>query len=239
MGNPLIKKQLLRILQAIDEICREEGLSYMMTFGTLLGAVREKGFIEWDDDADLMMLRKDYNAFEARCQGKLAERGLFLNRSERVPNVALTEDPDIMVDLCILDALPKKSLHRKWQNFELKLLQGMMKKDVDYSQYDRVGKLLVFGTSTLGKFMSDDAKLNRYSRISQRANVGGADELFMSNGLYRFMDIAFKKELVAETVRLPFEELELLAPVGWDGVLRLFFGDDYMTPKRENYYAEI
>ena len=239
MGNPVIKQQLLGILKAIDAICLKEGLSYMMTFGTLLGAVREKGFIEWDDDADLMMLRKDYNAFEARCQGHLAELGLFLDRSERVPNVALVEDPSIMVDLCILDALPKKTLHRKWQNFELKLLQGMMKKDVDYAQYDSVGKLLVFGTSTLGKFMTDEAKLKTYMRISQRANVGGADELFMSNGLYRFMDITFKKELVAETVRLPFEDLELLAPAGWDQVLRLFFGNDYMTPKRENYYAEI
>ncbi|WP_434351244.1 LicD family protein [Trichococcus flocculiformis] len=239
MGNPVIKQQLLEILKAIDAICLKEGLSYMMTFGTLLGAVREKGFIEWDDDADLMMLRKDYNAFEARCQGHLAELGLFLDRSERVPNVALVEDPSIMVDLCILDALPKKPLHRKWQNFELKLLQGMMKKDVDYAQYDSVGKLLVFGTSTLGKFMTDAAKLKTYMRISQRANVGGADELFMSNGLYRFIGIPFKKELVAETVRLPFEDLELLAPAGWDQVLRLFFGNDYMTPKRENYYAEI
>ena len=42
MGNPVIKQQLLGILKAIDAICLKEGLSYMMTFGTLLGAVREK-----------------------------------------------------------------------------------------------------------------------------------------------------------------------------------------------------
>ena len=36
---------------------------------------------------------------------------------------------------------------------------------------------------------------------------------------------------------MPFEDTELPVPVGWDEYLRLFYGDDYMTPKRENYYA--
>jgi len=68
-------------------------------------------------------------------------------------------------------------------------------------------------------------------------NDDGTDELFISNGAARFINLRIQKRLVEETVRMPFEDTELPVPVGWDEYLRLFYGDDYMTPKRENYYA--
>lgn len=52
---------LLNILLAIDKVCREHGLTYYLIAGTMLGAVRHKGFIPWDDDADIALPRKDYD----------------------------------------------------------------------------------------------------------------------------------------------------------------------------------
>lgn len=57
------KKIMLKILKSIDSFCRENNLNYSLNYGTLLGAVRHKGFIPWDDDVDLMMPRKDFDIF--------------------------------------------------------------------------------------------------------------------------------------------------------------------------------
>ena len=65
---------LLEALTDIDELCRRHGLAYSLYCGTLLGAVREKDFIAWDDDADLMMPVRDYRRFFRIARRELGDR---------------------------------------------------------------------------------------------------------------------------------------------------------------------
>ena len=70
----------LEILGEIDRVCRKNGIKYSLTGGTLLGAVRHGGFIPWDDDADISMLREEFERFREVCKNDLdSSRFYFQN----------------------------------------------------------------------------------------------------------------------------------------------------------------
>ena len=75
------QKIMLDILSEIHRICVENHLTYWLEAGTLLGAIRHKGFIPWDDDCDVSMPRKDYEKFLERAQSQLPET-MFLQTKE-------------------------------------------------------------------------------------------------------------------------------------------------------------
>ena len=59
-----IHSGLLKMLIALDDLCRKNNINYSLHAGTLIGAVREHGFISWDDDADIAMTRDEYEKLE-------------------------------------------------------------------------------------------------------------------------------------------------------------------------------
>ena len=61
MSKEEIKEHQLEILDFIDDICKKNNIPYFLSYGSMLGAVRHKGMIPWDDDIDISLYREDYN----------------------------------------------------------------------------------------------------------------------------------------------------------------------------------
>ena len=76
---------MLRILRVVDHLCRTNGIGYWLCSGTLLGAVRHGGFIPWDDDVDICMMREDYERFLVVAATELPD-DLFLQTHQTDPN---------------------------------------------------------------------------------------------------------------------------------------------------------
>ena len=74
----------LEMLKLVDKICQKHNLHYSLVGGSLLGAVRHKGFIPWDDDIDIAMKRKDYEKFLKIAQKELPKK-YFVQYCETEP----------------------------------------------------------------------------------------------------------------------------------------------------------
>lgn len=127
-----LQLRILKILQAIDSVCKEHDLRYYLWAGTMLGAVRHKGFIPWDDDLDIAMPRKDYEIlmqhakewipqpYEAKCAeidptysgafAKVIDSSTTLIEREHYNYLA-----GIYIDIFPLDGMPKSHVLQMWQ----------------------------------------------------------------------------------------------------------------------------
>lgn len=74
------QQALYSLLSEFDRVCRELNIPYVLFAGSMLGAVRHRGFIPWDDDLDVMMLRADYDRFLKEADGVLDGKKFFLQK---------------------------------------------------------------------------------------------------------------------------------------------------------------
>ena len=241
----------LDLLHKLDEVCKKHGLRYFADSGTLLGAVREHGFIPWDDDIDITMLREDYEklkevadqefAFPYFYQDMYRDEGLIrphaqLRNCETTGYLPQEEDrpynKGIFLDIFPLDVLPDNDLEFKIHIARVKTLW----RTIEYGGYTKhaphklKGKIFRLLTGGLYKFTDVKKMFARYEKLCSKYN--GTDNHRMSyvvhsRGKEKNM---FQKEWWDETVMLPFEFVMVPAPAGYDARLRQEF-KDYMTPR--------
>jgi len=120
----------LEQLRDITAVCKKHNISYNMMCGSLLGAVRHKGFIPWDDDVDLLMTREEFQKFREIYPKECDKRFELMYLETWTPRV-MNRDPEkaaAFTDFFILDPVPPEGFQRKWWFFKLHTLQGMLKK---------------------------------------------------------------------------------------------------------------
>lgn len=229
-----IHAELIEQLRDITGVCKKHGIRYNLMCGTLLGAVRHKGFIPWDDDVDLLMTREEFTKFREVYPKECDPRFTLTYLDTWTPRVMNRDEEKAaaFTDLFILDSLPTPGIRRRLYFFKLHLLQGMMKKNVDYSRFNWKYRLLLHGTHLLGLPFSYAAKAKWYERVSKK-NPPSVD-LCMSNGAYELMMHVWHPDQFERLIEADFEGIPCLIPARYDEVLTILFGSDYMTPPPES-----
>ena len=122
----------LEILKSIHKICEENNLVYFLDCGSLIGCIRHKGFIPWDDDIDVIMFRKDFEKLNEILEKNLDEKYNYFNIFNEdtyfytwarltLKNTIFAEwwadqvdyTPNIFIDIFILDNVPNNQIKRK------------------------------------------------------------------------------------------------------------------------------
>lgn len=252
------QKAELGILKDVAAFCESQSYAYCALGGTLLGAVRHKGFIPWDDDIDIVMPRPDYDRFVESAEGGLGGNYEIVtyrtcgeewvpryfcqvhNRDIRmvlgVANEA--EETTPWVDVFPLDAMPSGKVARTLQKYRLL----KMRMDSQIAGFDRIVHQSRVDRPMFEKAIIKFVQVTGYGKKRDQREIlaatertakkySYADEEWVVNlfGAYKFREM-FPKEWFEDLILLPFEDMEVPCPRRYDDVLTQMYGDYMIVP---------
>ena len=231
---------LLKLLCEFDRVCRLLDVKYTLFAGTLIGSVRHKGFIPWDDDLDVIMLRSDYDRFISEA-GKYIDTDVFFLQKEfsehwpmhfsklRLNGTACIEkyhpkDPEIhqgiYIDIFPCDDAAESTFGKKLQFFASKVV-------IAKSLYRRGYET----KSVMKRIFMQFCRLmpmKFFLNLTKRGKKGGKDVHSFLAAARDYSKNVYPRELMTETEFGEFEGGFYPIPKGYDKLLTMLYGD-YMT----------
>ena len=242
----------LTILKEIHRICEENDIQYYLMYGTLIGAVRHNGFIPWDDDIDIVMMRPDYDRFVKVCEcGALSENYVIQNRDtdpefefliSRIGMKGTYSDDHsrrklkslnyTYVDVFPLDNVPDSETDQKKHKKRLAFLQQSLHYRMNYHYYHNTKFKLVLKTIwslpfkiiPLSKYMRDmEGEIKKYNNVDTK-------KCAMFCGRYGYERESYLKSDFMPAKLLTFEDSKFFVPKKYDNILKHIYGDYMKLP---------
>lgn len=238
----------LDLLEKLDKVCKKNGLRYFLIHGTLLGAVRHKGFIPWDDDLDVAMPRKDYERLKEIATREF-EFPYFLQTPENDPNTYNNgylrlrnsnttgmETKDIghdcnlgiWIDILVLDDGVSEERKREKKRVRIHRIQCLLRAKTYGAEVPCFGNLsekewrrYTFASKFYSRKRLCEKLLEEQLRYN---NPDSSDIVIYNEGDYR----PFAKTDFENVVFLEFEGRKYPAPAGYKHWLEVIMGHDYM-----------
>lgn len=250
-----IHSLVLKVAIEIKRICEENGITYFLTAGSVLGAVRHGGFIPWDDDMDIGMLRSDYERFIEVCKTELTDE-FFLQTWDtdeeypfsfakiRLNNTVMVEEfsknvgmhNGIFVDIFPFDNVPNNILSRKLQSYKyfmckriLWIKKGMGKGIISESRRSAFKYYLFL---LISKFFSYKKTKEYFKRIQKKYNAEKSDYV-VTDGSYSFNKETIKRIWIEELEPIKFDKYEFMTYKKKIDYLSYFYGDYMVLPPLE------
>lgn len=264
-----LHQALLRLLIKFDTVCREYNITYSIAFGTMLGAIRNKGFIPWDDDVDIMITRKEYEklcnvpsmAFEPDFffQTVITDKGYPYNTSRlRLNNTSMIFakwngvrfHQGIYIDIIVLDNIPTSKLMQTIQKLQIILLTPFRfarNSDVFFNCGKNIPlDVKRFMYSILKRFPLDKLYKIEVEIESKYKNICSEEVCFIGEGNLFLKKWYPAQPIPSETMKkfvyVPFENITLMCSASYDLLLKTWYGDYMKLPpeeEREVYHQPI
>ena len=254
----LIHQVDLNIVKEFVQICEKHGLVYYMLGGTMLGAVRHKGFIPWDDDIDLGMPRDDYERFLEVADEDLPEQYKIVNyktdpnyqyyitrildldtivEEERIGNDKRFTNASI--DIFPIDGSPNNKVLRHLYYFRVLFHRALMslcyKDSIDRKRPRKKGErvfLWIMERLPVERMTTPYKQKEKIDKLLKKQKVEGSKYIGNIMGAYRTREIV-PKEFYGKGKMYPFEDMELRGMELADEYLTYTYGD-YMQLPPEN-----
>lgn len=243
-----IKKIQLDILQSIHQFCVEHQLRYSLAFGTLLGAVRHKGYIPWDDDIDIMMPRPDYDRFISEYQGTHEhyvvqtyknDESYFLSLAKvydnRTEQIIFPTKTGVFVDIFPIEGLPDtEEKAKQYIDQYCKIVFHDILYTCKNNEY-RPGNKLFNAFKYIIKRILYPSRQNGIKKLDTLINTypyktsAHAGFVLVETGMKGYLE----KGLFEQYTLLPFEGKEFYAIANYDAFLKKRYGDYMQLPPEE------
>ena len=240
----------VNILKYFVEMCNKNSIKYYMTYGSLIGVIRHKGFIPWDDDIDVMVLRKDVEKLKKVFNGpKYKVINTSVNKKYFSPLLKVYDNDTLLIqdygqvegmnigvyiDVFVLDNVPRDEKRRKIFYKKAQRLRFLWA----LSCRKFSAKSRNFIISFLKSVISIPFKLIGYSFFSKKYESYASS--YKNEGCYGIVVYSegYNKEYVyserdLETISMPFENLEVFVSISYDKALKKCYGDYMIIPPIE------